>query len=219
VDNKNATRHCAEIQQKNMKVSAILSVTKNNDPEFNEKSSKSASMSDLRRLFEKPRRVHHIGFAPTGNVSARDLTSSDPITVKNDASEGDSASGTLFEPSDVMLRKSHVIQVYTELLRSEENQSEVTASTTNNSSYSSSHSVSSMSTVNTNMHNAQREVKQIYSRGLREFQECLMLKNDSTFPVREAVIQNANSALAHLDLGLDLGLDDDVDSILSLDSL
>jgi len=182
-------------------------------------------MSDLKQMFDKPRRVHHIGFATTGIVSTSDLASSDPGKVKDDALESDNdalfgAGDLQFHVSsrDLMLRQSHVIRAYTELLKSEENQSEVTVPTTINSSYSSSNSVSSMSTVNTNMHNARREIKRVYSRGMRKFEECLMLKHDSTVPVRETVVQNANSALAHLD-GLDLGLDDDVESIVSLDSL
>ena len=217
------------------RLSAILDVNRNVDKidayatqtKKGRRNNRCIMMATLKQVYDA-RPVHHVGFASTGYP----LTSLAPN--KHDDKASDSENGSLGLSSrrgnkqlnipnhDVMLRNSEVIRSVHYLTQKSDVKSEVTLSTSTTSMTSMSSSDKSMlsslsTTKSTTIPNARRELIDIYLRGARVYDECLLKHRDSSTSVKEAVIRKSRSTLAHLDIHSDLLALGDDESIGSLD--
>ena len=212
-------------------LSAILDVNRNVDKidahtkqaKKGRRHNRCTMMHTLKQVYDA-RPVHRVGFASTGNPS------SSLAPNRHDDKASDSENGSLglsgrrsnkqlnIPNHDVMLKNSEVVRSVRDFEQKSDVKSEVTPATSATSMSSSDKSMSSSlsTTKSTTFHNARRELIDIYSRGARVYEECLLKHSDSSTSVKEVVIRNTRTTLVHLDLDSDLALGDD-ESIGSLD--
>ena len=206
------------------RLSAILDVNRNVDkidahatqPKKGRRSNP-CTTTTLKQVYDA-RPVHYVGFASTGDpLSSLALNKHDDKAPDSDNGSLGLSSRQLNIPNhDVLLRNSEVIRSVRDLEQNSDLKSEATSATSMSSSDKSM--LSSLSTTkSTTFPNARRELIDIYSRGARVYEECLFKNRDSSTSVKEAVIRNSRSILAHLDIHSDLLAFGDDESIGSLD--